>query len=391
MKNSFRVVKKELDKIFKFPRMIFTSLILPGLILFLIYAFMGAGINSMIDDTIEEESKIYVVNFPDSLEFVFEVDLDMNFEIIKAEDGELEELKQKVLDGEIDAIMYYDKDFDDLVNTETLPKVEVLYDSTSTTSGSASNKALTIISIHQQVLYDKFGINPQIFTLESKTIEDESQSGALILAMLLPTIIMTFIFASALGIGTDAIAGEKDRGTLATLLMLPVKRSEIIVGKIISTSTLTILSALSSFIGLLASLPFSSSIFGLEGGVNYGVLEIVGLVVILLLIALFASTVLLIISTLAKNIKEASTMAMPIYIIAIISPFISIFALNDPSSKLVYVLPIFNTISTLREILSFNFNLVNFIITFGSSIAYITLFIFILIRLFKSERVLYSK
>src|SRR5690554_1085201 len=102
MKNSFRVVKKELDKIFKFPRMIFTSLILPGLILFLIYAFMGAGINSLIDDTIEEESKIYVVNFPDSLEFVFEVDLDMNFEIIKAEEGELEELKQKVLDGEIE-------------------------------------------------------------------------------------------------------------------------------------------------------------------------------------------------------------------------------------------------------------------------------------------------
>ena len=67
----------------------------------------------------------------------------------KSEEGELEELKQKVLDGEIDAIMYYDKDFDDLVNTETLPKVEVLYDSTSTTSGSASNKALTIISIHQ--------------------------------------------------------------------------------------------------------------------------------------------------------------------------------------------------------------------------------------------------
>ena len=156
-------------------------------------------------------------------------------------------------------------------------------------------------------------------------------------------------------------------------------------------STITLLTALSSMIGLLLSLPFSKAIFAIEGSVSYGFNAILGLFVILFIIALFAATVLLIISTIAKTIKEASTMAMPIYLVAMITPTISMFSSKPTTAKGLYLIPLYNTILGLKEILSLKFDLLNFVLIVGSNIVYIGLFIVILIKLFNSERVLYSK
>ncbi|MFQ7035420.1 MAG: ABC transporter permease subunit [Candidatus Borkfalkia sp.] len=52
-----------------------------------------------------------------------------------------------------------------------------------------------------------------------------------------------------MGIAPESIAGEKERGTIATLLVTPIKRSELVVGKVLSLSALSSLSAISSFIG----------------------------------------------------------------------------------------------------------------------------------------------
>ena len=66
--------------------------------------------------------------------------------------------------------------------------------------------------------------------------------------------------SSSLGIGADVIAGEKERGTLSTLLMAPITKTEIIVGKILATTIITLLSSVGSFLGIAASLPFATKI-----------------------------------------------------------------------------------------------------------------------------------
>ena len=254
-------------------------------------------------------------------------------------------------------------------------------------------RAQTIIGLQQKYIYEDLDIDPNLFNVGFEKLESDQESVGSILAMILPMMVMSFIFASALGVGSDAIAGEKERGTLATLLMLPIKRSNIIIGKIISTSTITVLSALSSFIGLFAAMPFAKAMFALgdNATISYSAMDIIGLIVILLLIALLASSILLIFSTLAKNIKEASTMALPVYIAAIISPLLTMFTTGGSSSKIVYLIPVYNTILGLKDILSFNFDIINFFIILGSSVLYISIIVFVLVRMFKSEKVLYSK
>lgn len=396
MKNIFKVVKKELDKIFKFPRQIFTTLILPGLILFLIYALIGTGLDATVDKTEEVNSIIHVINSPESFEFAYGIADKNKVDLTKRDTSELENLKQAVLNGEINALIVFDEDFDQLIEQgnlpiEELPNVAIMFDSTLVDSYVTMERAQSLITLQQEMIYQQKGINPHIFNIIPDNIEGEEKSAAMMIAMLLPMVLMSFIFASALASGSDAIAGEKERGTIAKLLMLPIKRSEIIIGKIISTATVTILSAISSFIGLIASLPFTKTMFGTTGNISYSALEIIGLVVILLLIALLASTILLIFSTLAKNIKEASAMSMPVYIAAVLIPVFGMFSTADTTSKVLYVLPIYNTVLGLQELLSFNFDLINFLLILGSSLVYIFIFILILVRLFKSERVLYAK
>ena len=162
-------------------------------------------------------------------------------------------------------------------------------------------------------------------------------------------LILSFILSSALGIGTDAVAGEKERGTLAKLLLLPIPRNHIIIGKILSTTFLTILSALSSFIGIMASLPFLKTIFaGNEGEIidviSYGASDVLLLLLVLLLLAALASSLLLLASTIAKTIKEASALAMPIFIGVMILPMVTMFSEKTDANPALYLIPFYNFI-----------------------------------------------
>lgn len=390
MKNIFKIVKKEFDKIFKFPRMLFTTLIMPGLIIFLVYAAIGTSMDSMVAKAEEEKSIVYIINAPDSLDFINELNDDLMVDLRYTNIEGLEELKEQVLDGFVGAILVYDEDFDNMIANDPLPVIEVIYESSAPDSYIAMGRAMAIIYAHQAILYEELGINPYIFATKEIKV-DEEKGGAFILAMILPLLLMSFVLSSALGIGTDAVAGEKERGTLPTLLMLPIKRNEIIFGKLFSTSFLTILSAMSSFIGIAASLPFAKSAFAVEGTLGYGFTELSSIVLLLLLIALISSSLFLIISTIAKNIKEATTMSMPIYIVTLMIPIFSMFSTGTTSSTTSYFIPMYNIIVVLKEILSYKFSLINLLYVTGSSLVYVAIFILILTRLFKSERILYSK
>ena len=68
----------------------------------------------------------------------------------------------------------------------------------------------------------------QIFTVNSDNkdmiVQDDQKASGKALGMMLPYFITILLFAGAMGIGTDMIAGEKERGTMASLLVTPVKR-----------------------------------------------------------------------------------------------------------------------------------------------------------------------
>lgn len=237
-------------------------------------------------------------------------------------------------------------------------------------------------------------IDPNIFAYVGESVYEEDRSGGTFLAMILPILILSFIFSSAMGIGTDAIAGEKERGTLAKLLLLPIARNDIIIGKILSTTVLTILSALSSFLGIIASLPFLKTLFAMDGGtmeISYSAGDVLLLLGILVLLAALASTLLLLSSTIARTVKEASAFATPLFIAVMVLPMMTMFSDKSSVSRGVYLIPIYNFIIVLKDLLSFNLDIVNYLLTAGSSLVVITALVLVLVKLFKSEKILYTQ
>ena len=256
MNDVFKIFKKEMDKIFRFPRMIFTSLLLPGLIIFVIYALIGQSLEAEMNETEEYIGSVQVINAPDSMNFAFNNENAFHVDLEESLADELTLLIDQVKDGTIDALVVYPENFDADVANELDPEILIYFDSSNTKSSITYSYINIIINVQQNNFLEALSIDPNLFVIDSQSLAEESEVGAMILSMLLPMLIISFIFAGALSIGSDAIAGEKERGTLATLLMAPLSRTKVILGKIISTAVLTIFSALSSFVGIIASLPF---------------------------------------------------------------------------------------------------------------------------------------
>lgn len=389
MKDIYGIIKKELDKIFKFPRMIFSTLLLPGLLIFFIYVIMGQSFNIQESVTETHESIIYVINMPTSYQDI--IGNVENIQLYNGDESRIDELKDKLFKSEIDVIVAFENDFDSKVENKGKPNIDIYYNPSSSPSSAAYGIIQNTLNIHKDQLLVKLGIDANIITYSDNKVYDENKLAGSVLAMLLPMFIMIAIFAGGLSVGTDAIAGEKERGTLATLLMTPIKKNSIIIGKIISTAIITILNALSSFVGIIASLPFAKSMFAVEGTVNYSFGDYAMLFGILIVLALLSSSLMLLVSTIAKSTKEASMYGMPIYIIAILTTTLSMFSEAKDSSATMYLIPIYNCTLALKSIFSFQAQPLYILLTIGSTIIYISITIVLLLRMFKSERVLFTK
>ena len=393
MKNIFKIVKKELDKIFKFPRTIFSTLLLPGLILFVIYAIIGSLVSAEIDKIEQHVGIVHVINAPDSFSFAKETASDSKIEFIDSAIDQLPELEEEIKLGSVDAVLVFDENFDQSIMEKTgVPAVKIYYNPTENNSTETFNKLYVLIDTQKAKLLEDLEIDPNIFLASLEEVFDEKKAAGSFLGMLLPLLLVSFIFAGAMSIGADAIAGEKERGTLATLLMAPLKRDEIILGKIVSTTIINFCYAASSFIGIIGALPFMKSLVGSGGAViSYGVPDYLGLLGIIIVLSVFASTILLVTSTIAKTVKEASMYAMPIYMIVMLLPMFTLFSQAKTETPLVYIIPVYNCIIALKGVLSTEIDLLSYLLTIGSMLIYIALLAFLLIRLFKRERVLFSK
>ncbi len=213
----------------------------------------------------------------------------------------------------------------------------------------------------------------------------------MMLASLLPMLIMIFIVAGAMGIGNDTIAGEKERGTISTLLMAPISKNEIVLGKISAAVILTILSAMGSFIGIVASIPNAGPLFGETGNVAFGFATYLQLFVIIVMTALISVSAFVTTSTLAKNAKEAANYSMPLYMGILMLNVITQFSQLGEVSQLAYLIPFYNSILGIKSALMQDLTTINLLCIIVSNIALFVVLSISTIKLFKNEKVMFGK
>ncbi|HPN60951.1 MAG TPA: hypothetical protein PLO88_02325, partial [Bacilli bacterium] len=119
--------------------------------------------------------------------------------------------------------------------------------------------------------------------------------------------------------------------------------------------------------------------------------DYLGILLILIVLSVLASSLLLIFSTLAKTVKEATMLAMPLYLAAIIMPVLTMFSESVSKKFWHYLIPIYNCTVGLKAVLSMEITLLNYLLIIASSLVFIVLTVFLLVKLFKSEKVLFAK
>jgi len=219
----------------------------------------------------------------------------------------------------------------------------------------------------------------------------EAGAGEFIVGML-PYLIVIWAFYGGFALATDLVAGEKEKATLETLLISPVRRTQIVLGKFFALSALCLVSALASVFGLVLVSVFKlpGSAFMLKGGL--GISPVAGLITIIVLlptVAMFAS-LLLAFSTYAKNSREAqSYISLASFVVVIPAAFSQLIGLTDAGNQgWVNFVPVLNTANNIRNALLGKPDWAGTATTVVVSGAIAAVLIFVVVKLFNREEVL---
>lgn len=226
-------------------------------------------------------------------------------------------------------------------------------------------------------------------TYQTNEIKGESIFGNQIILMAVTFTIMA-VTLTAIYTSTDTTAGEKERGTLETMLTFPIKRKELILGKyfaivISGVITMTIGIVLSIF-----SLWYAWNNFSIYDGTTFNmeILTIVLIIVVLLFYTLFISGLCISIASFSKTFKEAQTALTPISLVTCIPMFLEMLSINI--GGVLSFIPIINHTIVINEMLLGNINISSIIITIISSCAYIVLLIMYIVREYNREKILFG-
>lgn len=388
MNDVITVFSKELKRFWIDKKLLFTSVLLPGIMIYIIYSVMGNVFAEQALETETTPSTVYIQHLPSAYEALFE---DTLFNVQPYDNQDIESL----IETDEAAVLLFEEDFIAALENDAFPTVTLYYSATNERSNIAGNRVNSILSaIRESMLSSRFSDEERlVFNQQNTIFEDESDLFVTIVSGFVPLLIIIFLFAGALSIGPDVIAGEKERGTLATLLVTPVSRSAFAIGKILAISVISLASAFSSFIGIAFSLP---RLLQLEQSTDVNIFEIYGLSsIVALLLTLLVTTLLIVglisvVSTYAKSVKEAASLASPLYLITIVISALNIF--SDASSRLyIFAIPLFGPIQVINSILNQSMNVLEVVMVIVSHLLW-TLLLSVLVRkMLSSERIVFQK
>ena len=390
-KDMLTIIRKEFARFFGDKRMVFTTVLMPGLMIYILYTFMGKGLMSEFSTDDSYVASAYVQNMPEELSPVLR---ELSVEWTEVSEDEIESSKEAVTAKEADLLLIFPADFTALVakydvSDGAAPNVEIYYNSTESESKKLYGIIGGILDTYEQGMANKFDVNAGggIYDLAS-----EKDTTGQLFSMVLPLLLMTFLFSGCTSIAPEAIAGEKERGTIATLLVTPMKRSALALGKIVSLSAIALLSGLSSFLGTMLSLP--NMMGGEESGMDASVyvlsdyLLLLGIILttVLILVALMS-----IISACAKNVKEAGTAIAPLMIVSMGISLTTMFDGSGEKSLGLFCIPLYNSVQCMHGIFSFQYVPGQIMVTMVSNLLFAFLMTWVLTRLFNSEKVMFAK
>jgi len=395
---NFRKIKiiyhKEMLETLRDRRTLISTILVP-IILFPVLMFgMSAVVVTMMRKTAGEVTKIALVGEEFASSFVATLLEGNDFQRVEVED-----FKSALKEKQIHAALEFPSDFEERLARGENSEATIYYDAAELRSSIAKEKLKDKLKEYQDSLVAerlrKRNIEKSILhpiKINKENVAPREKMGGFMLGMFLPYVIVILALVGATYPAIDLTAGEKERGTLETILVTPVSRLDIATGKfltVLTASVITILLSTASM-SLTASLGFAQiSEFGSEQ-TQFAIkpLSIILLLLLMFPLAALFSSALLSVALFAKSYKEAQSYISPLMFVVILPALVSFIPGIELNWGLAFV-PIVNISLAAREVLlgSYRWGFLGLI--FLSTFIYASFSIFVTKRLFEKEEVLF--
>lgn len=223
---------------------------------------------------------------------------------------------------------------------------------------TAYNRALTERLLQERGLSVGVLRPVQVKAVDASPPQERSAG---MLAFLVPMLMLSFLLNGGMATALDSTAGEKERGTLESLLVSPVRRGEVVAGKLLATTLMSLTTGFFSLLGflgtgLVAARLTQRSVIDAEmmntmGGqltLTFGSFAALALIVVS--VALLLSAVLIALSIYARSYKEAQTYVSPLSMLVVFPAVALQFSDFLKVGDWLYALPLFGSMVAILDV-----------------------------------------
>lgn len=378
--NVFNILKKEIREIFRDKKSLSMMLIIPIMIPVLILG-MSALFQSQMSKSGDDYNKIgFAYDLSSEEETLVN---DMNIEAVY---GSEDELRSKLDSSDI--YLYVTKEDNNYVLNTNVGSESGSYATSLMESYYANYKTLLQEEALTNIGQDANQIL-NIITLEVNDLGENNFYSMYIVGYAFLFIMMA-ITVSATYPATDTTAGEKERGTLETLLTFPIKSRDIIVGKLLGVTISSIITGVLSLVLALISFEVANNQFTIyeTAPITISGLSIVMSIIVIIAYSIFISGLCIAIASMCKTFKEAQSALTPLTFVAFFPGMIA-FMVGIKSTAILSIIPFLNFSLVFNDISNGIINYVDILLMFVSTIVYIAIIIYCIIKQYRSEKVLF--
>jgi sodium transport system permease protein len=401
IKHVWIVFAKEVKDIARDKRTLLTNLVIPIILMPVLFAVMGGGINKMEKDITENITvALTQESNTEEIRSLVEQDILAGFPNIKFVDS-FENPTEAIRKDEVRFVLDVDKEYKNQLEQGVPFSINILYDQSDTkSSGSYGILAEAINQYNQKIVrgrLEELKIDPQILEpvrIVQSNAADKNTGGNLMLMMILPMLASILIAVGGIPAATDLAAGEKERGTFEPLLTTQAGRMSILTGKYLTVTLFSIVSVIAQLIGVVIGGMISPGFFtmgkaGAELSFSIPTAALALCILITITLGMVFSAIQLAISTYAKSFKEAQTYLSFLIFVAMVPGYATMMLQPDDLKLYMFFVPLLNAIASLKMVLGSVINYTYLGIALGTSAVYVILSLIFAASLFNKEKYLF--
>ncbi|MCF3648658.1 ABC transporter permease [Synoicihabitans lomoniglobus] len=399
------VFRKELRDSVRDKRTLISTLVVPTVVIPVLFFGAGFVMKKVISKAQEEASSVMIIGGEDSPAVVAAITANEEFNIVPTRD----DYKDAVSNKEIRIAVDIPPGFDAAITGDKAPTLKIYHYQGEMKSNMGRNQMRNFLFDYREDAVQSAlaarGLPETLakpFEVETENVAPPEKVGGNAVGGFVPYMIVILCFTGAMYPAMDLTAGEKERGTMETLLCSPVNRINIVMGKFLmvlaaSAATVALTVVMMGVSAVVAGKVFASGAVasgagaGAEGG-GMGMLidplGLVGVFAMVVPVAMLFAAVQLTVALFAKSFKEAQSYVSPLMIVVIMPTAMGMLPGIELTAKTAMI-PIMNLSLVCKEMLSGVWNWHYIALIFGSSAVYAGIALWLCVKMFDRESVMF--